>query len=744
VVLGCVRVRGLSSLAMVAVVVGVGWVLAAVGVAAGAQPRRFELVSPADKNGGDVMPFSARSRAAGDGDAVGFASLVGFGDARGTGIAVEYVAQRSPGLGRWVTHAVTPTVATGSLVTRLGLGDTNYEGDFSSDFGRGLLVSVSRVLGVPGDAMVRDAPNLYRRDDLRSAGAGRYELISACPACDASSTPLAPASGIAGILQQYLPRPAGASPDLEHVTFESVQVLTGDTPAQTALCGQDHAVFPPPSPVFCAPHLYEWDHGQLRLAGILPDGSAADASFAGTRAGSFTYTPHVVSDGSDGHSRVMFTQPTDDSGLTFSQLDLAGQFFLNFGATSGNLFMRVDDAQTVQLNASERTDCAGDPSCGGNGVPDPMPDTFGPAQYLEASTDGTRVFFMTHQALTDDAQPGGRKIYVYDASKPASGPDNLTLVSSPTGDASSMVGVSADGHYAYYNTGGGFAVWHDGVTHDIGQLPLTLENEQKTDGVNYGVTPRRSRVSPDGRYLLYTSDRPPVDGGYDHGHCGNPFGCRELYVYDADANTVVCASCNPSGAAATADAEIVAAAFQGGAAITSYQNRAITDDGRVFFSTPEALVPQDTNGRSDAYEYDVPTGALSLISTGKSDSGSFLLDTSASGDHVFFVTRERLVGWDRDNAYDLYDARVGGGLPEPPPTPPACAGGTCQGPLATPPSASPPVSAGFHGAGDARGVLRARAHRRACRRRFVRRTVRGKRKCVKRRARHARVKRSGS
>jgi hypothetical protein len=744
VVLGSVRIRGLA-MVVVVVAVGVCWVGATVGVASAAGPRRFELVSPADKNGGDVMPFSARSRAAADGDAVGFASLVGFGDAHGTGIAVEYVAQRRPELGRWVSHAVTPTVAGGSLVSRLGLGDTNYEGDFSADFGRGLLVSVARVVGVAGDAMVRDVANLYRRDDLRSGGAGRYELISACPACDASSTPLAPTSGTPAILQQYLPRPAGASADLEHVTFESLQVLTGDTPAQTAFCGQDNAFLPPPSPVFCAPHLYEWDHGQLRLAGILPDGSPADESFAGTRAGKFTYTPHVVSDGSDGHSRIMFTQPTDEGGLTFSQLDVVGQLFLNFGATSGNLFARVDDSQTVQLNVSERTDCAGDPSCGGDGVPDPMPDAFGPAQYLEASTDGTRVFFMTHQALTDDAQPGGRKIYMYDASKPASAPDNLTLVSSPTGDASSMVGVSADGHYAYYNSGGfSFAVWHDGVTHDIGQLPLTLKNEQKTDGVNYGVTWRQSRVSPDGRYLLYTSDRPPVDGGYDHGHCQDPFGCREVYVYDADANTVVCASCNPSGAAATADARVVAIEFQGGAAVTSYQNRAITDDGRVFFSTPEALVPQDTNGRSDAYEYDVPTGTVSLISTGNDDSGSFFLDTSLSGDDVFFVTRERLVGWDRDNAYDLYDARVGGGLPEPPPTPPACAGGTCQGSLGAPPSASAFAGSSFHGAGDARGVLRARAHRRACRRGYVKRSVRGKRRCVKRRARHARVKRSGS
>jgi hypothetical protein len=735
VVLGSVRIRGLSSWApaVLAVAVGVGWAAAMCGIASGAEPRRYELVSPSDKNGGDVMPLSSRTRAASDGDTVGFASLVGFGDVRGAGIAVEYLAQRRLELGRWVTHAVTPTASTGSLKNRLGQGDTDYEGDFSADFGRGILASVSRVLGVAGDEMVRDVPNLYLRDDLRTSGAGRYELLSACPACEASNAPLPPASGIPATLQKYLPRLAGASADLENVAFESVQVLTSDTPPQSVLCGQDNPnPFPPPSPFFCAPHLYEWDHGQLRLAGILPDGRPADASFAGTRAGAgsglFTYTPHVVSDGSDGHSRIIFTQPTTSAGQTLSELDpvnIFGQIVVLL-AQAGNLFMREDHAQTVQLNASERT----------------VPDTFAPAQYLEASTDGTRIFFSTSQALTDDAQPGGRKIYMYDASQPASAPDNLTLVSSPTGDASSMVGVSADGHYAYYIGDSRFTAWHDGVTHDIGQVPLVLENEQKTDEVNYGVTWRQSRVSPDGRYLLFTSDQPPSPGGYDHGHCNNPFGCREVYVYRADANMVVCASCNPTGAPATVNAEVVAANFHGGAGVTSYQNRAITNDGRVFFSTAEALVPDDTNGRSDAYVYDVDAGALSLISTGKDGSDSFFVDTNTTGRDVFFVTRERLVGWDRDNAYDLYDARIGGGLPEPPPTPPACSGGTCQGALSTQPAAPAGASAGFHGAGDARGALRART--RACRRGYVKRRVRGKRKCVKRRARHARVKRSGS
>ena len=72
--------------------------------------------------------------------------------------------------------------------------------------------------------------------------------------------------------------------------------------------------------------------------------------------------------------------------------------------------MRVDHATTVRAaSASERT-----PS-------DPNPGQ--PARYWDASTDGTRVFFSTAEALTDDAPVDGRdKLYMYDASRPDSIP----------------------------------------------------------------------------------------------------------------------------------------------------------------------------------------------------------------------------------------------------------------------------------------------------------------------------------
>lgn len=710
--------------------------------------RRYELVSPADKHGGDVVPWSARTHASSDGNAIVFASLSAFAGAIGTGVTVDYFAERRAGAGGWVTHALTPKVGSGSINERGAGADTAFQ-LFSPDLTRGLLLATFPIGGDVGN--VRDVGNLYLRPDVAMTGAGSYQLLTGCPACDQTQTPLPPVSGVGVILQQYLPHLTGESPDMRHVSFESLYDLTGDAPAQTSLCGdRSPSAFPPPSYAFCATRLYESDAGQVQLAGRVPVSPAtecddvngpacvaADMSFAGDSARRLAYTPHVVSDGSDGHTRVMFTQPTAGDGRTFGQLDPIGQFFLVQGAASGNLFMRVDHAQTLQLNASERT----------------VPDTFSPARYLDASANGERVFFMTSQALTDDATPGTAQVYMYDT---ATAPDHLTLVTpSSVGGAGGLLAVSDDGHYAYLEAGGRLLLWHDGTVHDIGQPPfLDSDSDYILADTNWSETPLETRVTPDGRHLLIATDQPPRLPGYDHGVCFSGFGCRELYLYSADDDTWQCASCNPTGARATTDASVngfgatVHAELDlpiGGTLGVPYLNHALSDDGRyVFFNSVEALVPQAVNGKMNAYEYDSVSRRVSLLSTGTSDGTSVFLDASADGRDAFISTRDPLVGWDTDDAYDVYDARIDGGFPEPPAAPPTCSGGTCQGALSAPPAFAAPVSASFTGAGNEPGKLRARAKRLVCRRGFVKRTVKGNQKCVKVRARRARKARGAS
>src|SRR5215203_1518134 len=158
-----------------------------------------------------------------------------------------------------------------------------------------------------------------------------------------------------------------------------------------------------------------------------------------------------------------------------------------------------------------------------------------------------------------------------------------------------------------------------------------------------------------------------------------------------------------------------------------YLNHPLSEDGRrVFFSSKEALVPQDTNGAYDAYQYDSESGKIRLLSSGASSEDSYFLDAGTSGDDVFFATKEQLVGWDVDNAYDLYDARVGGGFAEPAAVPAICEGEGCMGPAAVQPGGLKPPSASFRGRGNVKKCPKGKrkVHRK------------GKVRCVKKHKKH--------
>ena len=679
--------------------------------------RAYELVSPPQKNGGEVVVDASRTRVSSAGDAVSFASLAGFGDARGTGIATEYMSLRDGAAGTtgWSTHGITPPQEPFTLTAAFNALEPLYFGDFSADLSRGVFQAWSEIPSTPFAPNVARVENLYARDDLRDPGAGSYRLLT-----EAFAPVGWPNNPLGNLSKPFFD---AASADFSHIVFESAYPLTADSTASTGPLGNF-------GPGFVTYNVFDASGGQVHLVGLIPPPGettcgqggpacvAAASSVAGQGEAIGLYTERTVS--ADG-SRIFFT---DDP-------------------QTGALFMRVDDARTVQINASERTDCAGDPTCGGNGVPDPAPDTPQPASFGTASLDGSRVFFISSEALTDDASGGAHQLYMYDASKPASDPHNLTLIANR--GAQGVLGASDDGRYVYFvartqlvagqpDIQGNDAVyaWHDdgtpsGTLRYVGEL--TDDNDVAKD-VPSGWTggPVQSRVSPDGRYLVFSSHSGvgllSAHGGvdYDQGTACGREGCEEeLYVYEADTQALRCVSCNPSGAAATANAFLtVTGVSEGGAEVTSHFEHALSDDGRfVFFTSGEALVPRDTNGRNDVYEFDTRDGSVHLLSSGTDSSDSYLLGSSANGDDAFIGTQSRLVGWDTDAGYDVYDVRVGGGVPEPPVAPPGCAGEECHGSSNPAPAFGGLSSLGFTGAGNAtrssvhRPLTRAQRFRRA-------------------------------
>jgi hypothetical protein len=670
--------------------------------------RAYELVSPGQKGVADVMAENARVRLAADGSAASFASLGAFGDVVGTGVGADYVSVRdaAPGTQGWETHSVTPPQSAMSFTAVVFGQDPLYDGAFSDDLSKGIFRAWTPLTDAPNVSRVE---NLYLRDDLRTAGPGSYTLLTDAPA-PVGSEDNAFINVFSGALF------AGASHDFKHLLFESFVPRAPGVPDDFS------------------PRLYEWNEGMVRVAGILPDDSIAPTSEAGQGAINQRELPHVIS--SDG-SRIVFTVASGFCG----------------SSSCGDLYERIDHTTTIKLNASERTDCAGDPTCGGDGIGDPAPDPTGPAPAIvwDASADGTRIFFTTSEALTDDAPvDGNRKLYMYDASKQANDPHNLIFIAS--NDVQGVIGVGDDGRNAYFITPGqlvpggpspinhGIFAWHDdGTAHGslayVGAFAQNADTGENLLG-DYVLNPLRSRVTPDGRHLLFSAQDGAELTGYDHGSCsanGTVHGtCRELYLYNADSASLVCVSCDPTGAPGSGDAFIRIRDGNGASSAGQYLPRAMSDDGsRVFFSTTAALVPQDVNGKSDAYEYDVRAGRAQLISTGTSTSPSYFMNASPSGDDVLFTTRQALVGWDTDGNVDLYDARVHGGFPDPQPAPPACSGDACRGPASTPPQQRSAGSAEATGNGN---VRRAK-HR--CKRGHVRKHVHRKVRCVRRRHHHA-------
>jgi hypothetical protein len=293
------------------------------------------------------------------------------------------------------------------------------------------------------------------------------------------------------------------------------------------------------------------------------------------------------------------------------------------------------------------------------------------------------------------------------------------------------------------------------------------------------------RVTPDGTTLAFESERSLT--GYDNDpvepgmgapghHCterggelseGDPaVPCREVFVYDAVTGRLVCASCDPSGARPVGPAELGGTEFEAGNGFTPpsvyYLPRNLSEDGgRLFFQTPDALVPHDSDNQPDVYEWEQP-GSSAEVAKGESsctsssatfsvggggcvfpisdvagDFESRFMDASASGNNVFLATKDQLVpAADADARANVYDVRVGGGFPVVT-APPVCNNGdSCKPPVSPQPSIFAPAgSATFSGLGNPAPVVAPPPPKKAttktvkCKRGFVK-NKRGK--CVKR------------
>jgi hypothetical protein len=651
--------------------------------------RAYELVSPVDKEGASV---SAASRggtvSSADGDAIKYDSNVGFGDVQGfEGHGAEYVSSR--GTDGWTTHAINPKQTS----VAIGLYTTSQYEAFSEDLSKGVFFGYTPVL--PGYPNVEHATNLYLRNDVLTGLPGSYQLLtdSIAPVPAESDFPQEEQANVAYV---------GASADFSHVVFQSNNDMTVEA------AGLSSAL----------PKVYEWFDGTVRLVGILPDGKPAEGSVGGRGGGGGQYNLYKI------HNWTLNSVSTDGSRVVFEAAPfLEGLHGEGYLEVEGDLYMRVEGTETVQLNESERS----------------TPDPSGPqsAEFVGATPDDSKVFFITKGLLTDDAS-GVRNLYMYDVNAPSG--KHLTLLSvdnEPCGgcaeqERASYVmpdGISRDGNYVYFLGGEPLVagqpavsypeeelyVWHDGVVRAI-----TKHFKQKYSGTGWGeYIPERQnefRITPDGRFAVFTvggaleGQVVELEAAYraaDLELPPRPFH-HEVFLYSYATDKLRCVSCNPSGASSEGDSGLSDYGKQSdvsvaGATVTQYLSHPLSDDGRyVFFETASALLPQDTNGEYDVYEYDTQSDELRLVSSGACGCISTFVDASRDGSSVFFTTHQKLVASDVDSSADMYVARVDGGIQSQNELPVAsCEGDDCQGPAKSSPVFSLPSSSTFAGVGNA-------------------------------------------
>ena len=180
--------------------------------------------------------------------------------------------------------------------------------------------------------------------------------------------------------------------------------------------------------------------------------------------------------------------------------------------------------------------------------------------------------------------------------------------------------------------------------------------------------------------------------------------------------SLTCVSCNPTGERPLGYSNLSLIDFGSRATFLPQPNNLTAEgQGRLFFESQDTLSNHDNNGHiQDVYEWEQDgvgscpqvEGCVSLISSGHSGNDSQFLNATPSGDDVFIVTRERLLPRrDKDDYLDLYDARVGGGIPESVEAP--CEGEACKEPLASQPAEHAPTSSSFVGPGNSSPPCRA-------------------------------------
>jgi hypothetical protein len=657
--------------------------------------RAYEMVSPLEKENGDVLTLinsvsnpTNLDQSSTEGTGFTYSSYRAFDDPKGAPYTDQYLARRDPGAG-WRSEALDPSRGPQPNLNR---DLENPYKAFSADLGSGWLLQEGEP--APDPCAPSGFAELYHRES-----SGVFAALSCAP-----------------IEHAVMPEVQGFSADGSHAVFRANEALITDASDATNGGG----------PVY---QVYESSGaGRLRLVSVLPDG---EANATGSSAGTVGETSPGANWNFNRYSSLAHAVSEDGTRVFWSAYGSSG---------AGPLYLRINADQ-----AQSAFDGEGHCDQPVRACTIPVSETVSPepVNFQAGNPQGTGALFKVVQG------PLAGNLYRFDAEAKSSASQLIAKAVQEN-----ILGASADLSRVYYASEEATPQQQsEGATQDEPNIYLadegttrfiaTLSNsglaETTSDMNNFYGEPaaklpigHTARVSSDGRSLVFMSNSLALServGGYDNTDADSGQPDAEVYLYDTNANEgkgkLRCVSCDPSGGRPLGR-QIGAGnngngrGYWGAARVPTfetdlYQPRYLSDDGqRVFFDSYGPLVPGDTNGKQDVYQWEargsgscregsssyVPAsgGCLSILSSGKSPADSEFLDASASGSDAFFTTSEGLLPQDA-GLIDVYDARVDGGFPLGSNSPTACEGEACEG-APVPPLDTTPASFVFNGPGN--------------------------------------------
>jgi hypothetical protein len=565
--------------------------------------RAYEMVSPIEKNGGDIVTRcnnrclrTSLMQAAPDGSRLSYSSYQGFGDVKSVLYSNQYMA--TPGADGWSSHSLNPPWQQTLYTDFISGVEQFYELNIavkaiSEDLSTMVVTNASKPALTP-DA-TEGAPNLY----LRHNDSGQYEWITAL------GDPSEPSPGAGKEVEVQ-----AITPDGEHVVFSINSQLTPDAAPEA---GQQH-------------QLYEYSDGELHHVSKLPDdtpvpqsmtSSAGQAYRGGTEHQESRYTKNALSD--DGSRITWSTGPTLGAETIYQRVNNAetvpvsqitdhnevqevdvvgaagGAFkLIVFGseettpipwnATAAEVQEALEELSAFEPGWLEVSGSAGGPytvtwisEYGNYDLPEMEADASeltgtGPEVTVTTIEDGTGP--ESGGDIYWSATPDGSEV-LYSQIEDTDRTLYRTNVDDKTwtriaNDVTGVVGAGDDLSYVYFvsaeslDSGAdagapNLYAFHEGTTTfigtlspiDVGQAGSVLNEEGLPSMGGYSVFPNvpfqhAARVTPDGQGLAFQSVASLT--GYDNRDIKNNEPDVEVFVYDAATDQLVCASCNPSGA----------------------------------------------------------------------------------------------------------------------------------------------------------------------------------------------------